>query len=132
MPYRSDPGSGSSFPIVCSMACLETGRRMESRVNRWFDTAAFVYPTPYNFGNSGRDVVYGPGAVDFDFSVFKRYRLKKIGDAGQAHLRFEAFNLFNHPQFGQPNANVTIPQGGTITTLSTSMRQIQFGIKVVF
>jgi hypothetical protein len=101
-------------------------------VNRWFDTKAFVYPTPYNFGNSGRDVVYGPGAVNFDFSVFKRYRVKKLGDVGEAQLRFEAFNLFNHPQFGQPNANVTIPQGGTITTLSTSMRQIQFGIKVVF
>jgi hypothetical protein len=38
--------------------------------------------------------------VNFDFSVFKRYRVKKLTDAREAQLRFEAFNLFNHPQFG--------------------------------
>ena len=135
---------GHPFTPVWSSSAANTGTARPDRirdgalpsdqrsVNRWFDTGAFVYPTPYNYGNSGRDVVYGPGAVNFDFSAFKRYNVKRLGEAGQLQLRVEAFNIFNHPQFGTPNANVTVPQGGTITTLSTPMRQIQFGAKVLF
>ena len=75
---------------------------------------------------------YGPGAVNFDFSVFKRYSAPKLGEAGQLQLRFEGFNIFNHPQFGQPNANLSNPQVGTIINLTNTMRQLQAGVKVLF
>jgi hypothetical protein len=77
-------------------------------------------------------VIYGPGATNFDFSVFKRYGLRTLGDTGQMQLRFEGFNVFNHPQFGTPVANVTVPAAGTITTLSMAMRQLQAGLKILF
>ncbi|MFL6447512.1 MAG: hypothetical protein ACJ746_07460 [Bryobacteraceae bacterium] len=47
-------------------------------------------------------------------------------------FRAETFNILNHPQFANPNTRVDIPQGGTITTLSNDMREIQFALKVVF
>jgi hypothetical protein len=101
-------------------------------VQHWFDTAAFVAPTPFNFGNEGRDVLLGPGAVNFDFSFFKRLPLRWLGESGEAQFRSEFFNLFNHPQFQIPNTRADIPQGGSITATSTAMRQIQFGMKVIF
>ena len=64
--------------------------------------------------------------------VFKSFPLRFIGEAGQAPLRAETFNVLNHPQFAQPNARVDIAQGGTITGLSTEMRQIQFALKILF
>jgi Carboxypeptidase regulatory-like domain/TonB dependent receptor len=101
-------------------------------VKHWFDTAAFTTPTQYNFGNAGRDIVFGPGAVNFDFSAFKRFPIKKLGETGELQFRAELFNIFNHPQFALPNARVDIPTGGTITSLVTPMRTVQLGAKVVF
>jgi hypothetical protein len=106
--------------------------RDQRSINHWFDTTAFTIPTQYNYGDSGRDIVYSPGAVNFDCSLFKRYSLRKLGDAGQVQLRFEGFNIFNHPQFGQPNANLQNAQVGTITFLTNTMRQLQAGLKIIF
>jgi len=47
-------------------------------------------------------------------------------------FRAELFNILNHPQFGASNLRVDLPQGDTITSLAAAMRQIQFGLKVIF
>ena len=70
--------------------------------------------------------------MNFDFSLFKRYSFRKLGEGGQMQLRFEGFNVFNHPQFGQPNSNISNVQVGTITFLTTTMRQLQAGLKIMF
>jgi hypothetical protein len=70
--------------------------------------------------------------VNFDSSIFKRFSVPRLGEVGQVQLRLEAFNIFNHPQYGTPAANVSTPQAGSITTLTTSMRVLQAGLKVVF
>ncbi len=70
--------------------------------------------------------------MNFDFSTFKRAPLRRLGEAGEAQFRAEFFNLLNHPQFGFPNPRVDIAQGGGITSLSTPMREIQFGLKIIF
>lgn len=49
-----------------------------------------------------------------------------------AALRFEGFNIFNHPNFGAPAANISVAQAGSITTLTTGMRILQAGLKVIF
>ncbi len=137
---------GHPFTVTMNNSSANTGAARPDRVagksgalpadqrgiNHWFDTTAFTTPTPYNYGNSGRDIVFSPGAVNFDFSIFKRYSVRKLGDAGQVQLRFEGFNVFNHPQFGQPNANLNNAQVGTITFLTNTMRQLQAGLKVMF
>jgi len=106
--------------------------RSQRAVNRWFDTSAFRDPTPFNFGNAGRNILAGPGAVNFDFSTFKRAPFRRLGEASEAQFRAEFFNLLNHPQFGFPNPRVDIAQGGGITSLSTPVREIQFGLKIIF
>jgi hypothetical protein len=73
--------------------------------------------------------LYGPGRVNFDFSMFKEFRVKE-GVAVQ--FRAEAFNLFNTPQFDLPNAAIGAGNAGTITAIVGTPRQIQFGAKVVF
>jgi hypothetical protein len=81
-------------------------------------------------------VYYGPDAVNFDMSVFKNIQLTE-----KQHLEFrtEFFNIFNHPQFSNPNSGLNnLSQfGQTTSTLSTlegfhTNRQIQFALKYSF
>jgi hypothetical protein len=104
----------------------------ERTVQHWFDTAAFVPGPAYLFGNAGRNILIGLGAVDTDFSVFKSFGLPGFGEQSTLQFRAEFFNLFNHPQFALPNATVNIPQGGSITSTNNPMRQIQFALKLIF
>jgi hypothetical protein len=99
----------------------------------WFDTAAFSQPASYVYGNEGRDILLGPGAVNFDASIMKLFKVPKLGEAGTIQLRFEGFNIFNHPQFAVP-ANVTIGTAGvgSLVATTTGMRILQAGLKVIF
>jgi len=136
--------SGQPFTPELGFSSANTGDNRANRiangnlppdqrtVNHWFDLSAFNAAPNYVFGNAGRNILEGPGAINFDFSGFKSFKVTKLGEAGEIQVRGEFFNLFNHPQFGLPNNRVDIPQGGTITFLTTSMRQVQFGLKVIF
>jgi len=81
------------------------------------------------------DVVIGPGFNNADFSVTKNTRLN---ERLRAQFRAEFFDLFNHPNFGQPGNVVGTPSFGRITNTrfatgeSGSSRQVQFAIKLVF
>jgi hypothetical protein len=102
-------------------------------VDRWFDTSKFaVVP---RFGNLGRNVIIGPGFSNVDSSLIKN---TKLNDRMMLQLRVEAFNLFNHPNFGQPGRIVGTPGFGRITNTrfptgdSGSSRQLQFALKLMF
>ncbi|HTX34445.1 MAG TPA: carboxypeptidase regulatory-like domain-containing protein [Bryobacteraceae bacterium] len=101
---------------------------------QWFNPNAFVLPAAGTYGNLGRGVFSGPGLADLDFSLFKTTALSE-----RAGLQFRAefFNILNHPNFGTPNATVFSSgainaSAGLITTLATTPRQIQFGLKLIF
>ncbi len=98
----------------------------------WFDKTAFTTPPQYQYGNAGRNILFAPGATNVDLSLFKRFALSKIKEGTELQFRAESFNSLNHPQFGRPNTRVDIAQGGSITSLSTPMRQMQFGLKLIF
>jgi hypothetical protein len=106
--------------------------RDQRNISHWFDVTAFNAAPAYLFGNSGRDVIIGPGAVNFDFSAFKRFPTHKLGESGEVQFRAEFFNILNHPQFAPPNPRTDIPQGRTIAALTALMRTIQFGVKIIF
>lgn len=120
------PGYGNgSFP---------TNKRT---VNGWFNTAAFANPGLQQWGNSGRNILQGPGTKTADFSVFKNTRLAESKVTLQ--LRGEFFNLFNTPQFNNPVATVgtangfgTITSAGSPATLQRISREVQLAAKVVF
>jgi hypothetical protein len=136
--------SGLPFTPELGFSSANTGDPRPSRIgngnfpadqrsiNNWFDKSAFVAAPFYEFGNAGRDILEGPGAVNFDISVFKNFPVRQFGEAGNVQFRGELFNAFNHPQFGNPNNRVDLAQGGTITSLSHDMRIVQFGLKVLF
>lgn len=108
---------------------LGQGTLDERTVARWFDTAAFGPPAQYAFGTAGRNLLYGPGMVHFDFSLFKNVR---FGESRNLQFRSEFFNFFNTPQFGLPAATRGAGGFGQISSLVADMRQIQFSLKFLF
>jgi hypothetical protein len=104
------------------------------RVNQWFNPNAFVLPAAGTYGNLGRGDFSGPGLADMDVSLFKNTALS---ERTGLQFRAEFFNVLNHPNLGTPNATVFSSgainaSAGLITTLATSPRQIQFGLKLMF
>jgi hypothetical protein len=125
----SSANTGNARPNRIADGHLSSDQR---NINRWFDKTAFTVPAQYLYGNAGRDILTGPGAVNLDASLFKRVHVPILGETGEVQFRTELFNSLNHPQFALPNARVDLAQGATISALSNSMRQIQFGLKVIF
>ena len=113
-----------------------TGPVILGSPNQWFNPNAFLAPPNASgfYGNLGRDTLIGPGLATWDFSVMKDTRLREHLNL---QFRAEIFNLLNHPNFNSPNAVVFTPTGvsptaGVITSTSTTSRQIQFGLKLLW
>ncbi len=102
--------------------------RGERSVDRWFNTAAFQVAPLGTFGNSGRNIVIGPGTQNFDLSLFKDIRFT---ERFTLQFRSEFFNAFNKAQFNLPVADPTSPAFGQITSVRPA-REIQFGLKFMF
>ncbi|PYU22923.1 MAG: hypothetical protein DMG32_17065, partial [Acidobacteria bacterium] len=103
---------------------------------RYFDPSNFVVQPLGYFGNVGRNTLIRPGQVNLNLSFIKDNRL---GEGKNLEFRAELFNFLNHPNFGAPGNNVFAdaagtldPGAGRITTTSTTMRQIQLGLKLIF
>jgi len=136
------------------------GRLDNPTVNQWFNPDAFqlvscansAIPETCHYGNSGNGIIEGPGFKNVDFSMFKNFRLT---ERAKLQFRGEFFNLFNTPQFNVPNRSLNTQGGflptraangslafptqagvtggvGAITSLIAPMRNIQFGLKLLF
>jgi Carboxypeptidase regulatory-like domain len=116
-----------------------TGKLILGTPAKWFDPNAFLAPanTLANggfYGNVGRDTITGPGLATWDFSALKDTR---ISERLNLQFRAEIFNLLNRANFNLPNAVVFTPSGlsptaGAITSTSTTSRQVQFGLKLLW
>ena len=106
--------------------------------NEYFDVSAFQ-PAPEGFfGNVGRNTLSSPGIITVDFGVAKDFRLH---EETTLQFRAELFNVFNRANFSQPFMNVyggnpgdTVrdPGAARITTTTTTSRQIQLALKILF
>jgi len=111
---------------------------------QWFNPAAFAAPYPGTFGNAGRDTLTGPGLTDVDLSLVKN---AKVWESLRAQFRVEYFNVLNHTNFTTPNAvvfstgptpakpataAVVSPTAGVLTATSTTSRQLQVALKLLF
>jgi len=131
--------SGLPFTAVLQTSTTNTGTGSRPNaagevtyprtLQHWFDTSAFSVPAPYTYGNLGRNTLFGPGRTNWDMSLFKNF---VIHEQTRFELRAEAFNIFNHPQFGLPNANIGNPQAGSITSTVGNPRQLQMGLRFQF
>jgi hypothetical protein len=95
----------------------------------YFNLAAFAYPTQHVEGDAGRNQFQIPGISNWDLSLFKDTH---ITEQLAAQLRFEAFNIFNHTQFGAPNMTWGTPTFGLITSTQVDARRLQLGLRLTF
>lgn len=97
-------------------------------MSRWFDTSCFVLPAPDTYGNDGAQNMDGPSYKVVNLALNKNFRL---AESTNLQFRAEAFNAFNHPNFGTPGNNVQSASFGQISD-SGPGREIQFGLKLTF
>jgi hypothetical protein len=93
-------------------------------------------------GNAGRNILTGPGTTEVDFSVFKNNYIRKISENFNVQFRAEIFNLLNHANFSPPvtpdNSDIFFGNGdptgvaGKLSRTSTTAREIQFAVKIIF
>jgi hypothetical protein len=109
-------------------------------IAEWINPAAFAMPAAGAFGDAPRNVGRGPGAWQIDLGAAKRIQL---GERGWLEFRSEFFNIFNHPQYGLPQASFGVTGFGTITqTVNTTTpvspvgsgtpREMQFALRIGF
>jgi hypothetical protein len=76
----------------------------------WFNPSAFAVPPAGQFGNAGRNILRGPAFAQFDASLHKDFA---ITERRKITIGVEAYNLFNHPNFGVPsNTQSPLSLGG--------------------
>jgi len=105
--------TGTPFPDLVGNPTLRASKR---NVSHWFNTAAFANPASYTIGDSPRTLgaTRGPGYTNVNASLTKNIYVR---EKWHLELRAEAFNVFNHPQFNNPNTSFT-PNTSNINTNS--------------
>ena len=149
LSYNPSRNGDTKNPVRPFINPAFTGNVVPGTVTEWFDPTAFIAP-PNNsgfYGNAGRDTLIGPGLTTWDFSLMKEIPIRE-----KLHLQFRAeiFNALNHANFNTPNLIVAVltpppagsttastasqinPTAGQITSTSTTSRQIQFGLKLMW
>jgi carboxypeptidase family protein/TonB-dependent receptor-like protein len=107
------------------------------------DPSFGTYPQCFNLrGNAGRNILIGPGLSNLDFSVFKNSRVKRISENFNAQFRAEFFNILNRANFAVPitpdntdifdSAGAPTGVAGLLTSTTTTAREIQFALKLVW
>jgi hypothetical protein len=141
--YSSHCGSGTSC-YGSEKADAVQGQDPDSgprTLAQWFNTGAFSIAAfrdaqgrsifAGRFGNADKGSIVGPGAWNVDLAAFKDFRLME-----HATVRFNVFvtNVFNHPNWGRPDTNLTSTNYGRITSLNTSfpLRTIVIGGRLMF
>jgi hypothetical protein len=80
------------------------------------------------FGNVGRNALYGPGQINFDMALTRRFA---VSERWKLDLRADFFNIMNHANWNAPGANITSGTFGEITSFG-SPRLIQMALKLYF
>lgn len=143
--------SGLPYSVVCGCDPMQVGQAngLANRVSgvpirpanfnipaNQINLAAFATPPTGTWGTAGNNAFRGPAAFNWDFSLFKDFRIR---ERQTLQFRAEVFNIFNTPQFTNPSASLTAPSffGGSFGTLSNlagfpTQRQIQFALRYSF
>ena len=117
---------------------LQTPDQIKSEVKKlgnvgddgtFFDTSAFARITEARFGTVGRNTMRGPGVVNLDLSLFRKFNLtERLG----IEFRAESFNFTNTPHFNNPNGNVNSPDFGKVLGVANDPRSFRLGLRINF
>jgi Carboxypeptidase regulatory-like domain len=124
-------GPGSRPNVVSSDT--STSGSAQSRLNDWFNTAAFAQPAAFTYGNEPRTdpTLRAAGVANWDFSAYKDFLLTPEGRA-KLQFRAEIFNLFNRVQFGYPGTTLGNSNFGVVTSQINQPRLVQFALRLGF
>jgi hypothetical protein len=102
-----DPGLSPSFNAGSTLYPELVGNPKVSSPSHaeWFNPAAFANPAPGTFGDSGRNTLFGPGFANVNFSLAKEFSIREFL---KLEIRADMFNVFNHINWANPDANVGI------------------------
>jgi len=116
-----------------------------SGVLQLYNPAAYAAPVGLTFGNAGRNSLTNPNRTNFDMAIYKRFA---INERANFEFRAEAFNVFNHTQFGYINgdggsaaSNSSNLNSGTADVTGSNFLQVltahnprilQLGLKFIF
>jgi hypothetical protein len=95
----------------------------------WFNTAAFITPPKYTFGNAGRNILRGPGLATFDLSLSRKFA---ISENASIQAQAQAFNLFNRENLNLPDAFSDQPNTFGKIFSAKPPRQVQFALRFNF
>jgi hypothetical protein len=96
----------------------------------WFNPAAFTAPPNFTYGTSGYNMLWGPHYQNWDMNLMKNITWK---ERYNLQLRADAFNVFNHPNFGVPSASISNPASmGVISSTVGEARTLEFAAKFSF
>jgi hypothetical protein len=141
LPFNSTTGSfpvgfvfNSPAQLDGNVTALQGGIHDVGNVIQFFAdpvAAAGVLKNPRHGEMGNRNLLRGPNLWIADMALLKNFRLP-WSETQRLQIRAEAFNVFNHNNFGLPNANINGTTFGQITTTSTAAREFQFGIRFDF
>jgi len=97
-------------------------------LTHYFNTSAFI-PAGNLFGNTGRNILQGPGQANVDIALAKMTRLS---EKVNSEWRVEVFNALNTTNFSNPSSELTSSSLGQITATSSNARLIQFGLRLIY
>ncbi len=109
---------------------IGSGKLAHPTVAEWFDTTAFVTPATGTFGNSRRNILYGPHFANDDLSIGKTFAISEAHEAWKLQFKLDMYDVFNHPNYGQPNAN--IGGGSVVGTITSNITNRQMQLNGIF
>jgi hypothetical protein len=122
----------------CTKSHLVRAGSIESKLNAYFDASCFNSPLIIStdrigtaFGDSATGIVSGPGQANLDLALSKDVPLNWPMEKKIIQFRTEFFNVFNHPQFANPDTNFSSPTFGVISSTSVNPRVVQLALKFV-
>lgn len=130
-----NPAQWFTNPVVCTPFPQPPIPLCSATPNAAFELPVGATPAGDHFGNLGRNAFTGPGFVNTDLSLVKN---TKLTERLNLQFRTEAFDIFNHPNFGNPNLNPQSSSFGKITSTRFpvgdfgSARQLQISLKLQF
>ena len=136
LSYNPSNDGDSRNPVRPSLNPAFSGPIILGGTARYFNPNAFIAPLPNTYGNAPRNFLTGPGLAETDFSVLKKFLLTE-----RVNLQFrgEFFNIFNRTNLNTPNPVVFTsatsgpsPTAGVITSTTTTSRQVQLGLKLLW
>lgn len=125
---QANTGNSASYERANVIGNIHRGPKTRAE---WFNTAAYAVPAKYTYGNGGTNTQQDQRWINLDSSIIRSF---PIWREKQFQFRAEAFNLVNHPIFGQPGNDINNPANfGTIGTSQANLnRQLQLSGKIIF